>query len=223
MLSSSTTASHYWAHWDPITFPPEVIRRDTRIFWEPQTCGTCGQCVGTFHGENPGGAASVHGLKFHGYSPVEHRGTAGDPTLRFLLDVWRLAVAGGLAQPRSTDFIEVLNTYYFRNPASGESLGAWRSCGGSAIYCPSPSASSRFVLLGWGIGHTTSPEAVLSASTLALCARVIVPSSTGVVSVVHGNTLFTGVSSGPATPSYVLMRSKRIKPVYMTNVSRELR
>lgn len=68
-------SSHYWADWDPTTSVPNIIRRDTRLYWLPQRQGTVGRCVGAFVGENPGSAESIFGLGFAGYSlPEAHAG-----------------------------------------------------------------------------------------------------------------------------------------------------
>lgn len=222
-MTASITPSHFWANWDPTSASPHIIRRDTRIFWHPQSHGTLGQCVGSFMGENPGGAESIFGLTYSGYSPLTHNGAPGDPTLRFIYGLWKEAVENGLPLPAGTDFIEVLNTYYFRNPSSGESLASWRAMQGSTLYSPQPSRSSRFVLLGWGVEHTHSPEALACARSLSHCQRVIIPRSSGDVSVVSGHTLANGVSPGPPMPSYVMRQGKQLKPVYTRNVIREFR
>jgi hypothetical protein len=46
---------------------PDIIRRDTRLYWQPQRQGTVGRSVGAFVGENPGNAVSIFGLGFAGY------------------------------------------------------------------------------------------------------------------------------------------------------------
>lgn len=122
-------ASNYWADWDPLSSPSGLIRKDTRIYWLPQSRSPVGECVGTFIGENPGGAQSIHGLAHVGYSPIEHRGKPGDPTLRLLLGIWQHASSSRGFQPQRADYVEVLNTYYFRDTKSGHALSAWRDAG----------------------------------------------------------------------------------------------
>lgn len=219
---TSLTGSRYWAEWDPTTVPGQVIRRDTRIYWANQTTMSAGRCVGTFFGENPGAAKSIFGLSYHGHSPSA--GLSGDNTLSLISDAWDLAVKLGVCrQPDNDDFIEVLNTYYFRNSASGAALPAWRLAGGSSIYSPAPSRNTRFILLGWGVAHTASPEAIASASLLRGHLRVIVPKSNGNVAVHEGTTLAHGVSPGPVSPSFILQKSKILRLPYLINVAKEFR
>jgi hypothetical protein len=220
---TSLSTSRYWANWDPTTIPGQVIRRDTRIYWANHTTGCSGRCVGTFIGENPGSAESIFGLSFHGYSPGS-AGGSGDDTLRLISDAWKLAVSVGTCSlPANDDFIEVLNTYYFCNSASGAAIVAWRAAGGGALYSPAPSRTARFILLGWGVEHTASPEAITCAGLLRGHPRVIVPASSGAVSVHAGSTLAHGVTPGPVAPSFILRKSKTLKLPYLTNVAQEFR
>lgn len=215
--------SHFWAHWEPHKIPSKIIRRDTRIYWQPQTNGTVGRCVGTFFGENPGGAQSIHGLKHEGYSPIHQSiNRPGDPTLRLLLEIWKRAVSLGEQEPDGTEYIEVLNTYYFRNPKSGDSRSAWQKAGGSKLYFPAPSHSSRFVLLGWGKRNTTSDEAMEAVSLLRGAARVIIPNSDGKCIVRAGAMLSHPVQPGPVAPSYILRRSRELKRPYVRRVAKAM-
>ena len=216
-------SSRYWADWDPIASPPNILRRDTRIYWEPQKSGTVGSCVGTFVGENPGGAQSIYGLCFIGYSPVEHKNRPGDPTLRLLFDVWQESACLGRVQPQPDDYIEILNTYYFRNPKSGAALGAWLSCSGSKLYFPSPRLSSRFVVLGWGVRQNGSSHVAAMVPNLRCCMYVLIPGSDGTVTVASGAGLSFPVIPAPVAPSGVLMKSKSIKPIYIANLARHFR
>ncbi|HEY6154712.1 MAG TPA: hypothetical protein VIW07_13310 [Candidatus Udaeobacter sp.] len=217
------TPSHYWADWDPAAYPPNILRRDTRIYWEPQKSGTVGCCVGTFVGENPGGAQSIFGLSFVGYSPVEHKSHSGDPTLRLLFDVWHESARLGRVQPQPDDYIEVLNTYYFRNPKSGAALNAWLSCSGSTLYFPSPRLSSRFVILGWGVRQNGSSHVAAMVTSLRHCMHVLIPGSDGAVTVASGAELLFPVTPAPVAPSGVLMKSKSVKPAYIANLARHFR
>lgn len=218
----SASSSHYWADWDPLTEAPNVIRKDTRIFWKPQAAGTVGSCVGTFIGENPGGAESVRGSSASGYSPIHHRGKAGDGTLRLLLEIWQAAVRTHLPEPMSDDYIEILNTYYFRNPKSGNSLAAWRQVS-PPPYFQFPSSSARFVLLGWGVQHNNSPEAVSMVAHLRPLPHIIVPDSSGRVAETTGLLLPCPVAPAPVAPSYILRNSRRLCPSYVANIARALR
>lgn len=214
--------SHYWADWDT-SHLPQVLRRDTRLYWHPQPAGTTGRCVGTFVGENPGGGQSIHGLTYHGRSPLEHGGKAGDQTLRLLLEIWQLAVCRyGLALPACDDYIQILNTYYFRSPVSGSALSAWRSSRGASIYCPGPAPSSRFVLLGWGVGHNASAEAGHMVPLLRPCARIVIPDSAGAVRTVLGTTLVHPLGPRPVAPSFILRKSRTLLRPYMDNVAQSL-
>ena len=215
-------ASHYWASWDTLTAAPNIVRKDTRIYWKPQKSGTVGQCYGTFFGENPGGAQSIYGLGFNGYSPIENRRQSGDPTLRLIFDLWQCAMRLGRPQPNEDDYIEILNLYYFRNPETGKSLTLWRHAAGSALYQQSPAASSRFVLLGWGVGTTHLPEAQAAVSLLKPMSKVIIPDSSGKVRAISGSHLVHPVTPGPVQPSYVLKRSKALLPAYVANVAQQM-
>jgi hypothetical protein len=89
-------SSQYWADWEPTAAAPDIIRRDTRLYWQPQRQGTVGRSVGAFVGENPGSAVSIFGLGFAGYSPIWQKRQPGDSMLRLLLEIWRFAVTKGL-------------------------------------------------------------------------------------------------------------------------------
>jgi hypothetical protein len=60
---------HYWADWERPPAAPNIIRRDTRLYWQPQRQGNFGRCVGAFVGENPGSAESIFGLGFGATGP----------------------------------------------------------------------------------------------------------------------------------------------------------
>jgi len=216
--------SHFWADWDPVTHNPQIIRRDTRIYWSPQSGMTKGNCVGTFFGENPGSGQASSGLRHVGHDAIIDRiRKPGDPTLRLILDIWQLAIRHGKPTPKDDDFIEVLNTYYFRNGTSGASLIAWRSCGGASIHNPPPSSNSQFAILGWGVGHSLTPEASAAVSLLAAHPRIIIPDSKARITVMPGHSLGTStLVSAPAAPSYILMRSKLLLPIYKTSVANAL-
>ena len=213
--------SHYWADWDPTTFVPEILRRDTRIYWHPQSSGTVGKCVGTFVGENPGSAESIHGLGFSGYSEIVSGSpsTPGDPTLQVILEVWQAAVKMHGLEPAVDDYIEILNTYYFRNSISGAALAAWIAMGGSGIYSPGPSATSAFVLLGWGIPPASATLTGTAASLIPSSSKVIVVSSSCAVTVTSGSGLGAG-APGSAMPSGILRRG--LKTAYITAVAPHL-
>jgi len=222
-VATVPATSHFWADWDPVSAAPNVIRRDTRIFWSPQVRGDIGHCVGTFVGENPGSALSVHGLKYTGRSPIQQSSRRpGDPTLRLLLEAWRHSLVLGGMTPADTDYLEVLNTYYFRNPSSGAALPAWRSMGGPRIYSPAVSSGSRFAILGWGKSHTYNPEAGDAINHLVTLARVIIPDARGVCTAVLGSSLAHPLVPGPVAPSYILNKSKTLKGPYVSNVAREM-
>ncbi|HKP05438.1 MAG TPA: hypothetical protein VJU77_18965 [Chthoniobacterales bacterium] len=216
------THSHYWADWD-LSIAPNIMRRDTRLYWQPQISGTVGKCAGTFIGENPGGAQSVFGLQFSGYSPLEHQQIPGDPTLRLLFRVWQEAATLRLIAPAPDDYIEILNTYYFRNPKSAGALTAWRLSGGKNLYFPVPSGSGKFIVLGWGVKHNTSAEAVGFVPHLRCFDRILIPTSTGRVVVLTGAALTQPVAPPPVSPSAILMKSVKLKPSYVANLAAQLR
>src|SRR5271165_4560072 len=58
---------HYWADWERPPAAPNIIRRDTRLYWQPQRQGTVGRCVVV--GENPGSAESIFGFGFGATGP----------------------------------------------------------------------------------------------------------------------------------------------------------
>ena len=62
VTATHTVTSHFWADWDPNRYTPNILRKDTRLYWESQNSGTVGKCVGTFIGENPGNAEAIFGL-----------------------------------------------------------------------------------------------------------------------------------------------------------------
>jgi hypothetical protein len=150
----------YYANWDYDTYRPHVLRRDTRIYWGAgNQAQASGRCVGTFIGENPGaghaaGQQTGWGILVEGASK-----RPGDQTLRFLRDAWVAAVnTAGKSPPRDDDYIEVLNTYYFRCPESGGQLQNWRALGSRAIYFQSIHRDAKFVILGWGKVMNDSDE-----------------------------------------------------------------
>lgn len=218
ITSATPTSSHYWADWDPKTHSPHIVRRDTRIYWGPQSCGTVGQCVGTFIGENPGGAVSVP-PGYAGYSPMFHGSRPGDSTLRLIFEVWKAAVSTRLSLPKLSDYIEVLNTYYFVDPVSRRSLPSWRANGGCSIYFQYPSLSSRFALLGWGVGLASEPEARALIHHLHRFASVIIPDSKGGAKSLSGSALPCPINPGPVQPSYILQKSKTLKAPYIKSVA----
>jgi hypothetical protein len=222
------TPGHYWANWDSNTQHPNIIRRDTRLYWKPQVKGTEGKSVGAFVGENPGSGQSIFGPLHSGRSPIVHKVWGpGDPTLCLLLRIWQAADAQGslLEIPSPTDYIQILNTYYFRNAKSQIALQAWGMAQPYPPYHPHPASSCRFILLGWGMGHTISPMAIAFVSLLRPFPRIIVPDSKGKVVVFSGKQLQLNcpVQPGPVMPSYVLRRRKQVLPQYHANVARELR
>jgi hypothetical protein len=184
-----------------------------------------GKCVGTFIGEYPGNAEAIFGLGHSGYSPIHslRPKMPGDPTLQLILLIWQDAVKTHLPKPSPTDYIEILNTYYFRDPQSGGSLNAWRSCGGFAIYFPTPDVTSRFIYLGWGVGHNTSPETLALIPVIASHTHIIIPDSAGSVTVLAGHQVPSPVHPPPPTPSYILQKSKLVGPTYIKEVSKRLR
>ncbi len=181
-----------------------------------------GECVGTFIGENPGGAQSIHGLAHVGYSPIEHRGKPGDPTLRLLLGIWQHASSSRGFQPQRADYVEVLNTYYFRDTKSGHALSAWRDAGGSVLYFQNPCQRTRFVILGWGSVMNSSEEARCLAHSVAHFPRVVIPNSTAHVSIVRGSTLSFPLNPFPVSPSAILTKSKALRPSYVANLARAI-
>ncbi len=199
--------SNFWAEWDPNGFAPEILRKDTRIYWEPQTSGTVGRCVGTFYGENPGGGQSIQGSSFAGYSPISSGGRPADPTLRLILQTWQAAYVGSKRKhPAGDDYIEVLNLYYFRNPKSGDAIAAWRRLGGTSIYNPGISSSSKFVLLGWGTRMNATPQAAAAVTSIPGTTKVIIPIANakgGTVTVASG-PLIHPLPNYPRSPSGIL-------------------
>jgi hypothetical protein len=121
------------------------------------------------------------------------------------------------------DFIEILNTYYFRNPKTGKALDAWRCAGGANFYFPLPRPTSRFVILGWGIEHNESSEAAVLAARLMNCGHILIPDSSAKVTIKSGAALIPPVTPPPATPSWILRRSILLKPEYIHNLARHIR
>jgi len=184
-----------------------------------------GNCVGSFFGENPGSGLAASRLLHVNDPIVDTKKGQGDPTLRLILEIWQLSVRShGKPTPKDDDFIEVLNTYYFRNGKSEKSLAAWRLSGGSAIFFPAPRPSSNFVLLGWGVGHNSTSEACAAARLLGNYSHIIIPDSTGAVTVTTGTTVIASwpVAPAPVAPSYMLRKSKTLLPTYKRNVARAL-
>ena len=103
------------------------------------------------------------------------------------------------------------------------SLAPMRATNGwSARPCPyhqRPASSCRFILLGWRAVQRQSHWSPISEPF----PRIIVPNGNGNVRVVSGNVLNCPVLPGPVAPSFVLRQSKRVKPIYVVNVARELR
>jgi len=118
----------YYANWDYDTHAPQVLRKDTRIYWsDGDRDEPVGKCIGTFIGENPGGGHSVR--QQNGWNGLVECSSnkPGDRTLCFLYAAWESAVKiSHKKAPDDNDYIEVLNTYYFRCPKSGEALEEWR-------------------------------------------------------------------------------------------------
>ena len=218
-LKAMPPASRYWADWDPSLGAQRIIRKDTRVFWEPQTIGTVGRCIGSFWGENPDGAESIYTLAFAGYSPIQHGCQPGDPTLRLIFDIWQLCVSNGIQTPKSDDYIEILNLYYFRNPQSQGALQAWCKSGGMRLYHQLPSPSSQFALLGWGVQASALPQAIAAGALLKSAHKVIIPDSAGNVHTCSGSKLSVPISPGPVQPSFISRRSKSILPSYRKNVA----
>src|SRR3954470_16271973 len=113
----------YFATWDYRTYAPNVLRKNTRIYWSDKNhIESQGRCVGTFVGENPGAA---HGAgRASGWDRLveENSVRPGDKTLRFIRDVWVAAVNFARRLPDDDDYVEVLNLYYFRCPKAGQQL-----------------------------------------------------------------------------------------------------
>ena len=219
--------SNFWARWRPFSLGLDV-REDTRIYWGSHTEATPpnGRCIGTFVGENPGGALPVAPLPFTGRSPLISRGRAGDPTLRLLLDVWKQAVLMKLRKtplPQDTDYIEVLNLYYFRctiaAAASPVTLHAWITHGGSTIYHQPVDSNSTFLLLGWsrwmnaygGTGHFLPP--------LTRAIKMVIPDSRAFVLPPLTSATWPPLplSPFPVSPSYMCYPSRRTH--YINNVA----
>lgn len=219
---STPLKSHFWADWDSATYSAanQILRKDTRIYWKPQTSGTVGKCVGTFYGENPGSAKSLHGLKHSGYSPlVDRAGKPGDPTLQLILDTWIEAARIGAATPQDSDYIEVLNLYYFRNSTSLGSIAAWKQCGGASIYSQAVSPTSRFVLLGWGKKPNQTKQAAAAIALIAQLPniKILIPDSKANLTICA--SLNAPVSSFPAMPSYFNSSPVKRRPLYVANVA----
>ncbi len=197
--------SRFWANWNSTIYAPYILRRDTRIYWEPQCSGTNGQCVGSFFGENPGSGEPSFGWGWDGYSPIQD-GQYGDPTLRLIHEIWKYSKSASSRKPNPTDFIEVLNLYYFRNSDSGKAIEAWRSLSGAVFYNPDVSASSKFVILGWGTLMNTSPEAKAAIANIPSYPKVIVPNITAKVLTVStpAHPLSSPLFPYPPSPSGIL-------------------
>jgi hypothetical protein len=207
--SSTLPTFRFWADWDADTYCPEVLRKDTRIYWEPQVDGTVGECVGTFFGENPGSARSIKGLDVSGRSPIVDRVRApGDPTLQLIYDTWNEAYRLGVVHPKDSDYIEVLNLYYFRNADSGKALVAWNQCGGASIYSPAVSPTSEFVLLGWGQIPNRLPQALAAIQLIGAHTKVLIPDSKANLWRIGGPLTFP-ISPYPAMPSRILRSGLR--------------
>jgi len=213
-------ASQYWANWNASVCDPYILRRDTRIYWAPQSCGTVGQCVGTFYGENPGGGESINGQKFSGYSPiVDNNKQSGDKTLRLILQIWQATNQ----TPNGDDYIEILNLYYFRDASSRTALVPWRSLCGALLYNPNVSLSSDFILLGWGNSMNNQPEALAAIQNIQSHKNIIIPDSSGTIVPYSGsllNLLISATPSCPAMPSWFInFGGIPYQVQYITNVA----
>lgn len=219
--------SNYWAEWDNINYNGQTTRYDTRVYWAPQTDGTVGQCVGKFYGDNPGGGKpSIRG-PLKGRSSIVSGGQVGDPTLRLIHEIWQLAVNNhGKRQPKEGDYIEILNTYYFANGVAGVALPLWLAAGGPGIYYPTPSLSSKFVLLGWGMEHNSPYLRNIAQQLLVWHPKVLVPNSQGNVVRMLGCELSKHLAIRehfPAAPSYFIRsRTPHLLPTYKTEVAKNL-
>jgi hypothetical protein len=218
--SPASFSSHFWAYWDFDKAAPSIIRKDTRLYWMPQISGTVGRCVGTFWGENPGGAKSLGPPKVSGYWPSK-----GDRTLNLILDTWKTAFCSHGTEPHSDDYIEILNLYYFCDGRSGNSLQLWRDAGAAKLYEQAPATTSGFILLGWGAKDKIKSEACRAVSLIKMMTyvQVILPTSSGHVKVIANASLIDPVVPPPAQPSYFCNDSLRLRPLYVKNVAEQLR
>lgn len=156
----------FYADWDYKTYAPQVLRKDTRIFWGlgpyPQDSG---RCIGTFVGENPGSGSSRY--KQEGWNLlVGSNGKPGDPTLLAIKAAWTEAVRRAKCFPKPDDYIEVLNLYYFCCSDSGKAYASWQDAHvGKLLNPPAIRPTSRFVILGWGktMNNSQAATAILKA------------------------------------------------------------
>jgi sarcosine oxidase delta subunit len=207
----------YFANWDYRTYQPQVLRMDTRIYWGGQyRAQNSGRCVGTFVGENPGAA---HGAsQTSGWDKlVENESQRpGDKTLRFIREVWVAAVkAARKSSPHDADFIEVLNTYYFRCPKAGQQLNNWRSNGGCKIYFQQINPTSKFVILGWGKEINNSAECAALLATLG-AQPILFGDVKGAVKMLV-SPIKSPVDFYPAQPSAIAQRGNN--NVFLTNLA----
>ena len=144
------------------------------------------------YSRDPGSGSSIN--KTQGWDElVDLKGKPGDPTLKFISELWMRAAARSPRTPHSDDFIEILNTYYFRcsNSAgtSQNTLNAWRQS--SSPYWQTISARSRFIWLGWGAYMHSQPEVIGLCQHIRSLIKipVIVPVSGGGVKIFRSDRL----------------------------------
>jgi hypothetical protein len=210
----------YFAEWDYVSHSPDVLRKDTRIYWgEQDRAQNSGRCVGTFVGENPGAAHGASKVSRWDKLVENESERPGDKTLRFIRDVWMAAVkAAHKSSPNDTDYIEVLNTYYFRFPKTGQQLNDWLSNGGQQIYFQPINPTSKFVLLGWGKEINDSAECATLLATL-VSQPVIIAGANGVVTVLP-SPVRCPLSRYPAQPSGIAQRGNNL--TFISNLCRAL-
>ena len=213
----------FYAEWDYKTYAPNVLRMKTRIYWGDGTfTQEQGKCVGTFIGENPGGAMARQ--KNSGWDVlVDSRSSSldGDRTLRFIYDVWQGALKICNIKPATNDYIEILNTYYFRCTTSGEMLPCWKNkCreNGGDIYFQGVNSESRFVLLGWGRDMHESSECKTLLDTIPAEKRIIYALTNGEVRSVLKKEYVMERDLFPAQPTWIL-RNKSRNEKYLLKLS----
>jgi hypothetical protein len=214
--------SEYWAVWDDQICPGYLVRRHTRIYWSPQTGIVPGRCIGTFIGENPGGGRPLCSSTLPDAQPIVCKGRVGDPTLRLLKDVWRAAVhRRRLNPPCSTDYLQILNLYYFASGIANQLFPNWNNAGGSNIYFELPHKSTGFVILGWGQRLNTSQQAQRLLGAIPPKTDVVIPALNvlQMPATIAANLVFP-LTPYPVQPSAAIQRGIGVSKTYTTAIAK---
>ncbi len=140
--------SHFFAEFDVCGSPSCIIRKDTRIYYHPQTFTSslqqAGRCVGVIWMCNPGSAARPS-------HPIPWGAIKSDQTLRAVHDLYvKVVAARGAKQPTpgQDDYIGILNCYYAVDADFKAAYAKW--CNGGCKYKEKIPKKAGFVVVAWG-------------------------------------------------------------------------